>query len=211
MSKNNAPRLYGALEDRLSLTKGLPYTPDWSAAPDFMALIVDHALAIKPKIIFECSSGLTTLMLAKCCQINRQGVLYSLENGAEYAAKTCSYFKRYALDHYATVIDAPLETVKLKNGAFLWYTADEMFDQIQPQSIDMLVIDGPPGFIQKNSRYPALPQLFDRLADNCTIFLDDAARKDEQNIVTLWLAEYPALKHQYLDNQRGCSILTVNR
>ncbi|MES9855801.1 MAG: hypothetical protein ABW166_04240 [Sedimenticola sp.] len=40
----------------------------------------------------------------------------------------------------------------------------------------MLVIDGPSGFIQKHSRYPALPLLFDKLSNNGMVFLDDAAR-----------------------------------
>ncbi len=207
--------LYDALEERLNLKKGIPYTPDWSAAPDFMTLIVEHALATQPATIFECSSGLTTLMLARCCQMNGQGHLYSLENGSEYATNTRSYFERYAADDYATVIDAPLEKMAHNGDGFLWYSSDEMAalisGQIPAQSINMVVIDGPPGFIQKNSRYPALPQLFDLLADGCTIFLDDAAREDEKRIVTLWLAEYPGLEHQYFDAERGCSILTVNR
>ncbi|HEA25564.1 MAG TPA: class I SAM-dependent methyltransferase [Ectothiorhodospiraceae bacterium] len=208
---NTKKSLYATLEDRLNLKKGLPITPDWSAAPDFMTLIVEHALATQPATIFECSSGLTTLMLARCCQMNGQGHLYSLENGPEYAANTRSYFKRYGLDDYATVIYAPLENMAHNDDEFLWYSPDEIPAHIPAQSIDMVVIDGPPGFIQKNSRYPALPQLFDLLADGCTIFLDDAVREDEKRIVALWLAEYPRLEHQYIDAERGCSILTVSR
>lgn len=215
--------LYAALEERLNLNQGIPYTPDWSAAPDFMALIVEHALATQPGSIFECSSGLTTLMLARCCQmnghangnVNSQGHIYSLENGQEYAANTRSYFERYGLDDYATVIDAPLEKMTINGDEFLWYSLDGISThipaQIQPPSIDMLVIDGPPGFIQMNSRYPALPQLFGLLAEGCSIFLDDAAREDEKRIVALWLAEFPGLEHQYIDTERGCSLLTLNR
>ena len=202
---------YCDLEELLHLDKGIPYTPEWSAAPDFMALIVEYALAKKPKTIFECSSGLTTLMLARCCQINSQGHVYSLENGPEYAAKTRSYFERYALNDFATVIDAPLEKIELNGNEFLWYSSGEIPEKLPVQSVDMVVLDGPPGFIQKNSRYPALPLLFDSLADVCVLFLDDAAREDEREIVKLWQAEYPGLEHQYIDAERGCSILTVNR
>ena len=198
------------MEERLKLDQGIPYTPEWSAAPDFMGLIVEHALAKKPKIILECSSGLTTLMLARCCQMNGQGDVYSLENGPEYAAKTRSYFERYGLEDHTMVIDAPLEKMTLNEAEYLWYRTDDLPAEIMPQSIDMVVIDGPPGFIQKNSRYPALPLLYERLADGCVIFLDDAAREDEKNIVELWLAEYPAMKHQYIDVERGCSILTID-
>jgi hypothetical protein len=71
----------------------------------------------------------------------------------------------------------------------------------------MLVIDGPPGFIQRHSRYPALPLLRERLADNCTVFMDDAARPDERELVEMWLAQYPTYSHEYLANERGCSVL----
>ena len=73
----------------------------------------------------------------------------------------------------------------------------------------MLVIDGPSGFRQKNSRYPALPLLFDQLAPNCVVFLDDAARHDEREIVKLWQAAYPNVKHDYADTEPGCSVLRI--
>ena len=71
----------------------------------------------------------------------------------------------------------------------------------------MLVIDGPSGFIQKNSRYPAMPVLFDRFSKGCEIYLDDAGRVDEKEIVECWLNEYSDLKHMFIDNERGCSVL----
>lgn len=201
---------YAELEERLGLEQGIPYTPDWSAAPDFMALIIEHALETKPKVIFECSSGLTTLMLARCCQMNGDGKVISLENGAEYAQNTRSYFERYNLDELATVIDAPLEKIDTNGSEFLWYKTDEIKAQLNGQKIDMLVIDGPPGFIQKNSRYPALPILFDELADGCTVYLDDAVRDDEKQIIKMWLSEYANIEHRYIDTERGCSVLTIH-
>lgn len=140
---------YAELEERLGLEQGIPYTPDWSAASDFMGLIVEHALETKPKVIFECSSGLTTVMLARCCQMNGDGKVISLENGAEYAENTRNYFERYNLDEIATVIDAPLEKIDTNGSEFIWYKTDEINAQLNGQKIDMLVIDGPPGFIQK--------------------------------------------------------------
>jgi len=74
-------------------------------------------------------------------------------------------------------------------------------------NIDLLVIDGPPGFLQKNARYPALPMLIDMLAASCTVFLDDAARQDERDIVKQWLEQFPEFELEYIDNERGCSIL----
>jgi predicted O-methyltransferase YrrM len=198
---------YHYLRDRLNLRHGMPYTTDWSAAPDFLKLIVEHCLEHKPTTIMECSSGLTTVMLARCCEMNGSGHVYSLENGAEYADKSRSHLQRYALQQQATVMDAPLQRYQLNGSDYQWYAMEQLPDN----SIEMLVIDGPPGFIQKHSRYPALPLLHDKLADGCVIFLDDAARQEEKEIVEMWQAQFPGLEHRYLRNERGCSILRLTR
>lgn len=197
---------YQYLRDRLNLRQGMPYTRDWSASPDFLKLIVEHCLEHKPETIMECSSGLTTVMLARCCELNEKGHVYSLENGAEYAAKTRGHLERYALQQ-ATVIDAPLQRHDVNGVAYNWYATGEIPDK----NIEMLVIDGPPGFIQKHSRYPALPLLFDKLADGCVIFMDDAARPDEKEIVQMWQAQFSGLQHEYIATERGCSVLRVKR
>ena len=41
--------------------------------------------------------------------------------------------------------------------------------------------------------------------------MDDAARKDEQEIIERWLAEYPSIKHEYKPLERGCTILSIAR
>jgi hypothetical protein len=75
----------------------------------------------------------------------------------------------------------------------------------------MLVIDGPSGFIQKNSRYPALPLLYSRLSDGCRVFLDDAARPEEQEIVSLWQTRFPNLEVETVAASRGCAVLTIHK
>ncbi len=198
---------YQYLRDRLNLRQGMPYTTDWSAAPDFLKLIVEHSLEQKPQTIVECSSGLTTVMLARCCEMNGRGEVISLENGVEYAAKTREHVARYNLAQQATVLDAPLEKQRVNDIEYAWYASAAIPDR----SIDMLVIDGPPGFIQRHSRYPALPLLFDKLADGCMVFMDDAARPDEKEIVKMWQQQYPGLEHCYINTERGCSVLTIKR
>lgn len=202
---------YLSLRDRLGLREGLPYTHQWSAAPDFLKLIVEHALTAKPARIVECSSGLTSLMLARCCEMNGQGEVLSLENGAEYAERSRAEIKRYRLASRATILDAPLENCTVDGSDYQWYTLDAL-PELPDQSIDMLVIDGPPGFIQRHSRYPALPLLFDKLADGCVVFLDDAGRPEEREIVEMWKGRFPgSIEHQYIGTERGCSILRIHR
>ena len=198
---------YNLLRDKLNFSKDLPFTPDWSAAADFLNIIAEHCLSAKPGIIVECSSGLSTLIIARCCQLNQHGRVYSLENGAEYAEKTRQELKAFGLEDYATVLDAPLENINLHDRDYLWYSNQSLPDN----PIDMIVIDGPPGFIQKNSRYPALPLFYDKCSDHCTLYLDDAAREDEKEIIDKWKTRYTNTRHQYIETERGCSVLIINK
>lgn len=204
---NNAPESYHHLLKRLDLNKSIPYTKDWSAAADFLQIIADYCLDSRPTTILECSSGLTTLILARCCQLNNHGHVYSLENGEEYVAKTRESLSQYNLDEYATVIHAPLIKTTANAKDFMWYSVEEVPDV----AIDMLVIDGPPGFIQQHSRYAAIPMLYRMLANQCRVFLDDAGREDEKEIVKLWLSEYPSINHEFIATERGCSALMLDK
>ncbi|MEJ2609852.1 MAG: class I SAM-dependent methyltransferase [Candidatus Thiodiazotropha sp.] len=198
---------YDSLRQQLDFNQGIPFTPHWSAGADFIQIIVDACFDLKPSLILECSSGLTTLMLARCCQINGNGRIISLENGEEYAQNTRKYIEQYGLQAYSSIIHAPLTSVTFDQVEYQWYTTT----QIPEDTIDMLVIDGPSGFIGKNARYPAIPIAYPNLSHGSQVFLDDAGRQDEQEIIALWLAKYSGLSHEYRKTTRGCSVLTVDK
>jgi len=194
---------YRSLEYLLGFDKVLPVTEKWSAAADFLKIISDYCMENKPQNIVECSSGTSSLVLSQCCRTNQHGHVYSLENGKEFVNQTREQLADFSLTEFCDVLHASLKTVSISDEAFQWYDYSDLPD-IQ---IDLLVVDGPPGFIQKHSRYPALPLLFDRLARHCTIFMDDAGRDDEQEIIKRWLKVYPGFQFDYISNERGCAIL----
>jgi len=195
---------YATLQALLQLENPLPWTEHWSAAEDFLLLVAEHCLEQQPASILECSSGLSTLVLARCCQLNGKGKVTSLENGETFAQATRENLSALRLNDHAQVLYAPLEPQEVNGRHFDWYQPQQM-----PQQIEVLAVDGPPGFLQKHSRYPALPLLRDRLAPGCHIFLDDAGREDEKEITRLWCLENPGLKHRYLDYERGCSVFVL--
>jgi len=198
---------YGQLQQQLKLEQQLPATPEWSAAADFLFLIKDHCLSNEPETIVECSSGLTSLVLSRCCQINNKGHVYSLENGEEFQQQTLKQLKLFDLQDWADIFHAPLIRRTIMQCDYDWYNSQA----VNNLEIDMLVIDGPPGFIQKKSRLPALPVFFDQLKDGACVFLDDAARDEEKEIVKIWLEEYSFLEHEYIETERGCSIIKINK
>ena len=194
---------YQILENALGFDKALPVTEKWSAAADFLEIISDYCLENRPETIVECSSGTSSLVLSQCCRLNNFGHIYSLENGEEFVNQTRQQLDDFSLSEYCDVFFAPLKTIVLEDEKFKWYD----LEKLPEAEIDLLIIDGPPGFIQRQSRYPALPLLSKRLAKECAVFLDDAARDDEQEIVRRWLKTYPEFQVDYIANERGCCIL----
>lgn len=194
---------YLDLGAKLGLRQGLPYTRHWSAGADFLALLVEHVLAARPDHIVECGSGLSTVMLAGCCALTGVGRVLSLEHLPEHATACRAELARYDLEGHAIVLDAPLRPYTLGAETHAWYDLTGLPETM----IDLLVIDGPPGRLAPLARYPAMPLLFARLGPAGTVFLDDAARPDEQAILRRWRREFPDLVVTEMDTGRGCAML----
>ena len=189
----------------LDLQKSLPATRGWAASPDFLLQLATHALSQRPACVVECSSGASTLVLARCMQRLGHGMVYSLEHDTGYAEQSRQLLERHGLSTWATVLDAPLRPHSLDGEEWPWYG----LDALPPGTgIDMLVIDGPPKATRSLARYPAGPLLFPLLKPGASVFMDDATRSDEQAILARWQAEFPALKQSSRPCEKGCAVLT---
>jgi predicted O-methyltransferase YrrM len=188
----------------LGFTKSLPPTRGWAASPDFLLELARHALTEKPRVVVECSSGISTLILARCMQLNGSGKVYSLEHDARYAQETRQQLARHGLADYAQVLFAPLNNFTVGADTWQWYVHD-VLPPVGP--IDLIAIDGPPKDTGALARYPAGPALFPRLAPFGTVFLDDAKRPDERAILARWQREFPGLTQSERDCEKGCVVL----
>jgi len=191
----------------LDLRKSLPPTRGWAASPDFLMELARHALQEKPAVVVECSSGTSTIILARCMQLNGAGKVYSLEHDARYAQQTRTELERHGLSDYAQVLFAPLNDFQVGADRWQWYVHDVLPPLAQ---IDMIAIDGPPKDTCRLARYPAGPALFPRLAPFGAVFLDDAKRDDEKAILQRWKDEYPALVQSVRDCEKGCAVLRLS-
>lgn len=189
-----------ALDRRLNLPYALPPLRGWAASPDFLLLIAEHAHRYQPQTIVECSSGSSTIVLAQCSKQNGSGHVFSLEHDAVYAEKTRQELAKQGLQDWATVIDAPLIDHVIGGKTYRWYTLSET---IQAKNMDMLIIDGPPGMLNACARYPAGPLLMSRLNPGAAVFLDDADRPDERQIVKDWQSEFPNLRVAHHPCEKG--------
>lgn len=188
----------------LGLRRALPLTRGWAASPDFLQELAAHALDEQPHCVVECSSGISTLVLARCMQINGSGKVYSLEHDAHYARRTRRQLALHGLESWATVIDAPLTLQAVGGRQQQWYDCSGL--PVLPP-IDMLVIDGPPQAVAADARYPAGPALFPRLAPGAMVFLDDAARPGERAALARWAHEFPGMEIQSLPCEKGAAAL----
>ena len=195
-----------SLNKLLQLPAPLPTLRGWAASPDFLLEIAKYALEAKPGTALECSSGCSTIVLARCMQLNGGGHVYSLEHDLTYAVITRRELERQELTEWATVIDAPLVEIRELPG-HRWYSLESFPTSIKAE---LLVIDGPPVMTCKLARYPALPLLKERLAKNCHVLLDDASRDSEQEIVKRWMAEFSGTLVKYISCEKGCAELTLS-
>lgn len=184
----------------LQLTYPLPPLRGWAASPDFLLFLAEHILQKKPKFIVECSSGASTVVLAQCAKLNGYGHVLSLEHDAHYANKTRQQLIKQGLEDWATVIDAPLINYEFNGQNYQWYKLNA---QIENTCIDMLVIDGPPANLNHCARYPAGPLLLPLLNTEGVVFLDDADRPDEKEIVQRWVVEFTGFVYQKYDCEKG--------
>ncbi len=192
-----------ALYVELNLERALPPTRGWAASPDFLLLIARHARDAGPRTIVECGSGTSTVVLARCMQLNEAGHVYSLEHESEFAATTAAELARHGLSDWATVIHAPLRPHDLSGQSWPWYS----HEALPNGKIDMLIIDGPPEPVAPLARYPAGSILFPRLSAGATVFLDDSDRDDEKRIIERWIQEFPGLQRQDHPCEKGCASL----
>jgi len=188
----------------LKTNSPLPPMRDWAISPDFASILISLIFDLKPRLILEASSGVSTLISSYCIKKLGIGKLYSLDHDEFYASKTKCDVAQHGLTDIANVIHAPLKEVTIKEKRWLWYE-NKVLKEIE--NIDLLIIDGPPSTIQAMARYPALPLLYEKLSRKATIVLDDTLRKDEKSIVETWLKEYPDFEIKFVDTEKGATIL----
>jgi predicted O-methyltransferase YrrM len=188
----------------LKITRPLPTMRDWAISPDFATILISLIFENKPKFILEASSGVSTLISSYCLKELGMGKVVALDHDAVYAQKTKKNIDQHNLNDIATVLHAPFTDVVINNKKWLWYNTDALK---KIETIDLLIIDGPPNTTQKMARYPALPLLFKKLSDKAIVVLDDTYRKDERSIVEAWLKEHGCFTSELINNEKGATIL----
>jgi len=215
--RSRVERIHRDVGDIHGLVRLAPYTHElplpigggWALTGDSAALLAREALQRQPKAVVELGSGVSTLILGQILKRNGHGRLLSVEHNPMWATQTRQQLEFLGLQDVVTVLDAPLASITVAGEAHQWYdipaaALDELGD------IDLLFVDGPP---QKHgsataARYPAFPQLRTRLAADALIFVDDARRPTEADMVKRWITEETEWEPRWFDTVDGVCLLT---
>lgn len=175
----------------------------FSMSPYGLLQLRNEIKSNKRKNIIEFGSGLSSILMARSIlKHSPAGKIISIENDPYFCDDLNSYAFANNLHKIIKFIYAPLYPCPyLPQNK--WYDIRILREQIDNQDkFDMAVIDGPPAWHNKIklSRYGAIPFVFDRLAEEYSIFLDDANREGEKEILKMWEKQY-TLKFEVLNNR----------
>ncbi|MER7792718.1 class I SAM-dependent methyltransferase [Streptomyces sp. NPDC097640] len=208
----NSSRQVAALTDLyeiIPVKHAMPKTTKWTAWPDLLLFLVSQIQERRPVSILDVGSGATTVWMANALRhFEIPGTIVSIDHDQDFGDATAATLKRQGLDTYTQVRIAPLVEVDIKGERWHWYDPIQIEDV---ENCDMAVIDGPPGFLQPLSRYPALPMLESKVNDDARIFMDDASRPDELEIVERWRREYPDWSSDFIEHEKGTAVLRRSR
>ena len=181
-----------------SLTK--TYIPWTSSAirPAALAFILNDILINDRKTIVELGGGVTTLFVSTLLsRLGQDRKLITIEHNQDWIEALLRNLSLFAHPENVELVHAELGKCERALDQNPWYDFAQIEQAIRGVKINLLIIDGPPAFApgKSLSRYPAIPLLFDSLAERCSIFLDDGNRPGEKKIARLWEKEY-GLKFQ---------------
>lgn len=213
-------RLYAQLESlswlerALKLRFSLPPLRGWAASPDVLLGLHEHVRLTRPRLVVECGSGASTIVVADALRQNGLGKLVSLEHHTDFAEKTRAYLSREHLDAWVDLRLAPLqswdhehlghEAKKPNDPPVRWYDQTMLYGL---EDINLLFVDGPPGSTCSHARYPAMPALAKSLAGGAQVWMDDTVRAEEKAICEAWAAAY-SFKVEYHSLEKGLGVLS---
>ncbi|MEQ8473928.1 MAG: class I SAM-dependent methyltransferase [Marinoscillum sp.] len=164
------------------LLENRPYVPftKYALSPYAITLVINDILLHDRACVVEVGSGVFTLLLARLIEQNQLSIkFYSLESDLVWTEKVRTQLRNEHLEQHVQFIHSPL-------GTSGWYDKSIIQKSLVGTKIDCLLVDGPKS-VYGQERLDAIPFFLDYLDLNSfTIFLDDANRSGERDILQTW-------------------------
>ena len=201
--KKNSMMTYRQIEAYIQLNSlfqfesVVPPTRSWAASPDLLLIISETIKSIKPSLVVELGSGVSTLVAAK----SGAKKIVSIDNSEIFGEKTRQLLKA----HNVQGVEIRIAQLVPDKDGLDWYDLSVLADL---EKIDLLIIDGPPGSKNPDARYPALREFKDKLSINATIIIDDVKRDGERKLAEDFARSLPDHELVILDHEKGTAVIS---
>jgi len=162
----------------------------WRLAASTLNLLECQVRHLKPQIVLEFGSGVSTACLARYMQElhgdSDRVYVFSIEQDASFAEETTQLLEALQLDKNVRIIHAPLQPQVIEGIQTTCYNLPIGFLKtvLGNYCPGLVMIDGPAA--ESNARFGTLPLVRRFLAPKAWFFLDDALRDEELEVAQLW-------------------------
>ena len=165
----------------------------FSINPTTVLHVINDTLINKRKKIVELGSGFSTLVIASFLRKADAEIQFiSIEHDGHWLEQVQKMLNRNDLTNYVKLVHVPLRERQIDNKLKIWYDT-EIIDSVFASTIDkidLLLVDGPPAYLDLKIRESALPAFIKHMAGSFSVFLDDTNRNSESMIASVWAAKF---------------------
>ena len=181
-----------AIHRRSPTLDGVRLVDYWTlggVGPRTVEFLAAQITARRPQRILECGPGTSTIAMARCvAALGLPTTITSLEHDGSWAEIMRRRLDASGLLDRVRIVVSPL--ARVEGEEFGWYADGAEAGRDGP--FDLMFIDGPPATDGRARRSPALPCMWEHLADGALVVLDDGRRPGERECVRLWRERFGA-------------------
>jgi predicted O-methyltransferase YrrM len=162
----------------------------WAMEPEALVSILSFIQSNHCRVVVECGSGVSTILIGSLLKQQQTGHLYSLEEDEAWHRSISTVLAERNLEEFVTLACAPLRQSSNLGARAMWYAYDQagtILDSVD--HIDLLIVDGPKS-APDATRFPALPFFASLLDERSLVILDDARRSHEQMVLAKWQQDF---------------------
>jgi predicted O-methyltransferase YrrM len=180
------------------------YLTNYSLEPESGLWLLEAIARKGPAVLLEFGCGASTLLAAAAFKRLGSGRVVAIEEDATWKARLEALLLLGGLADHAEVHHCPVRaaTAGAEPG---WY---DMAGITLPARVDLVLVDGPAATRHPTIRQPALPFVWDRLAEGGELLLDDGGREGEAAIAKDWTQRFADRIHaEFLPTPKGAWLI----
>ena len=155
----------------------------WAMGESGFNEVLQMIREVKPARIVEFGSGISSIRLAMTFP---NVEITSIENSLKFFNEVRALKEKYVPENLLNLKFSPLRFQRYGASFFLTYQPVEV-----PESVDCVIVDGPPTMFTVRGREACLYQVYNSLRTGGVVIIDDYRRRSERMVVRNWCLTYP--------------------